>query len=193
VNGIPTKILVFGAFALLLLIGLVLWGRSGKDRASSGELPAIPVVSNPATASSETVVPKSASTPDPRVFETMVSLPTQPPQGGPAITGPVDNVSIRNYIIANPSVAGIQAENVQILSVQYLTVRELKTLLTNSDPFWDSFPPDKQVAYVALTGDFVAETDPSVQGPGATTTYHTAYRIFDVHTGNELGGHVGPK
>ena len=193
-NKIPRKALILVGFALVVFFALAFAVSNSQRGEVAGQFLNVPAnsLSTPVM-SSQTVVPDQSSQPDPKVFETMISLPSQSAQGRPAITGPVDDVSIRNYIGANPSVAGVAAQNVQVASIQYLSARNLETVLNNSDPFWSSFPPDEPLAYVVLSGEFIAEIDPSVQGSDATITYHTAYRVFSVRTGNELGGKIGPK
>lgn len=192
-NNIPGKASILAGMTLLLFFCVALAVSNSQHGAASGQSLNVPAISASAPAmSNQTVVPDQLSQLDPHVFETMISLPSQPAQGRQAITGPVDDISIRSFIAANVPVAGIAAHNVQVVTIEYLSVQGLKNVLPNSDPFWDGFPPNEPVAYVVLSGDFVAQTDPGARGSGATTTYHTAHRVFSVRTGNELGGQVGP-
>jgi hypothetical protein len=196
VNNIPRKVLIPVGITLLIFLGLALANSNSQRGVGASQFLNVPPISAATTAlSNQTVVPNESfqADPDPHVFQTIVSRPSKPAVGKTAITGTVDDVSIRNYIAANPIVGGVTAQNVQVVSIQYLSVQGLKTVLANGDPFWDGFPPDEPVAYVLLRGDFGVDIDPSVQDSRVTATYLTAYRVFSVRTGNELAGGAGPK
>ena len=197
-NNTPRKALILVGLTLIVFfcLALVTSNSNSQQGVGAGQFLNVPPISVSTTAmSNQTVVPNelSQADPDPHVFETMISRPHQPAVGKTAITGPVDDISIRNYIAANPIVGGVTAQNVQVVSIQYLSVQELKTVLANSDPFWDGFPPDEPIAYVVLRGDFGVDRDPSAEDARVTATYLTAYRVFSVRTGNELAGGAGPK
>lgn len=133
--------------------------------------------------------PNPAQSPGPDRLATIIAqgTPSAVAQGAPAITLPVTEAKVRQYVEQTITGVGggVVAQNAQVVTIQFMTVALLRPLTNNA--FLDSYLAEEPVVYVTFTGDF-AFWDPD----GVKSTYHSAYRVFSVRTGNELVAGVVP-
>jgi hypothetical protein len=115
------------------------------------------------------------------------AIPVQQPNGAPAIrpAGPsLSTDEVRQFLTSNSNPVGIKGvANTSLSRVDCnQTVGKVAPMLPGKSL---GLPPDMQVCYVELNGNFTVYTPPTAQAQrGAALTYHTAFRVFDAKTGN---------
>lgn len=74
-----------------------------------------------------------------------------------------------------------------VTRVDFLTAAQLAAQRTGADSGLD---PDRLLCYVEMSGTFHGDPPPSVNAQGTpvfhVSTYHTAFVVFDAHSGNLL-------